>query len=133
MELLPSCLAIGITPEQFWKMNPSLLEPYSKAEELKEEKHDTHMWMMGSYIYEAFSVVLANAFRKKGTSAKHYRDKPYMMEAQENGVRGELTKEEKVEKTETLFKILSVMQANFELEKKFKEARIQEPQENATE
>ena len=131
MELLPSCLAIGITPEQFWKMNPSLLEPYSKAEELKEEKHDTHMWMMGSYIYEAFSVVLANAFRKKGSTAKHYRDKPYMMESKE--VRGELTKEEKVEKTETLFKILSVMQANFELEKKFKEAKLNKAEENAPE
>lgn len=98
-------------------MNPWRLEAYNSAEKLKDEKRDTQMWMMGAYVFEAVSKAIGNAFRKKGAKASQYRDKPLMMENKEQ--RGELTKEEKVEKTKTVFKMLQIMQANYELSKKF--------------
>lgn len=98
------------------------IQAYEKAERIKEERNDTHMWMMGAYVFEAISTALSNAFRKKGSRARPFRDQPYMMEVKAE--RGELTTEEKIEKTETVFKMLQIMQANYELEQKFKERPV---------
>ena len=97
-----------------------MIEPYEKAVKLQEEKADTHMWIMGSYVFEAISISIANAFRKKGQKAHSYRDKPYLLEAKEK--KGEdLTHEEIVDKTKTVFNMLKIMQANYELSKKNKD------------
>lgn len=98
-------------------MNPWRLEAYNSAERLKDEKRDAQMWMMGAYVFEAVSKAIGNAFRKKGTKASQYRDKPLMMENKEQ--KRELTKDEKIEKTKTVFKMLQIMQANYELARKF--------------
>ena len=98
-------------------MNPWRLEAYNSAEKMKDEKRDAQMWTMGAYVFEAVSKAIANAFRKKGSKAFQYRDKPLMMEHKEKT--GELTKEEKIEKTKIVFKMLQIMQTNFELKKKF--------------
>lgn len=97
-----------------------LLEPYYKAERLRYEKTDTYLWMMGSYVFEAVSVAMSNAFRKKGSQSKQFRDKPFSTVVKEE--RGELTQQEVVDKTEILFQMLTIRQKNFELEKKFKNA-----------
>ena len=94
-----------------------MLEPYEKAVKLQEEKTDTHLWILGSYIFEAVSISLSNAFRKKGQKANSYRDKPYLLEAKEKN--GEITHEEIVDKTKTVFNMLKIMQTNYELSKKF--------------
>ena len=99
-------------------MNPALLEPYGKAEKIREQKEDTRRWMMGCYVFEALSVALSNVFRKRGQKARQFRDKPYMTEVTET--KKELGKKEIVEKTETLFKMLQIRQANYELEQKYK-------------
>lgn len=98
-------------------MNPASLEPYEKAVRLQEEKTDMHLWTLGMYIFEAVSTAMGNAFRKKGQKAHTFRDKPYLMEAKEQN--GELTHEEVVDKTKTVFNMLKIMQANYELSKKF--------------
>lgn len=95
-----------------------MIEPYYKAEKLRCEKTDNFMWLMGSYVFEAISIALSNAFRKKGTQAKQFLDKPYSAIAREE--RGEMTQEEIVNKTEILFQMLTIKQKNFELEKKLK-------------
>lgn len=94
-----------------------MLEPYEKAVKIEEEKTDTHMWILGSYIFEAVSIAISNAFRKKGQKANSYRDKPYLLEAKEKN--GEVTHEEIVDKTKAVFNMLKIMQANYELSKKF--------------
>lgn len=35
------------------------------------------MWLQGGYIYEAFGVVMKNAFAKKGEKKINYTGKPY--------------------------------------------------------
>lgn len=98
-------------------MNPWRLEAYNKAEQAKEEKIDTHLWMMGAYVFEAVSKAIGNAFRKKGTQANKFRDKPLLMERKEQTK--ELSKEEVIEKTKMVFQMLQIKQANYELEKKY--------------
>lgn len=98
-------------------MNPWRLEAYNKAEQIKEEKTDTHLWLMGAYVFEAVSKAIGNAFRKKGTQPNKYRDKPLTLERKEET--RELSEDEVIEKTKMVFKMLQVKQANYELEKKF--------------
>ena len=109
-------------------MNPSSLEPYEKAVKLEEEKADTHMWILGSYIFEAVSIAISNAFRKKGQKPHSYREKPYLLEAKEKN--GEATHEEIVDKTKAVFNMLKIMQANYELSKKSADNLTQTSPEN---
>lgn len=120
---MPNCLAIGISEEQFWHLNPYLLEPYYKAEKLKQEKTDNYLWMLGCYFYEGVSTALSNMFRKRGQKSHEFRSKPYTYEAKE--ANEELSQDEVVRKTEILFQMLTIKQHNFELEKKL--AKIKEP------
>ena len=67
---------------------------------------------MGAYVKEAFQVVMANAFAKKGAQPVTYRESPFLKEFHEqNRV---LTEEEKQEQISILFGNLEIMKNNFE-------------------
>lgn len=119
-EWLPQCITMGITPEQFWKMNPRMLEPYYEAERIKEERLDHQMWMMGAYVFEAVQTSIGNAFRGKGKKAQPYRDRPFSQDIKEE--RGEISEEEKMQKVHAIFNALQIMKVNYDLEKKYKDA-----------
>jgi hypothetical protein len=58
-----------MTPEQFWHDDLRLLEVYQKA----YLRHTSYMaWLNGQYDNIAFSVVMANAFAKKGSNRAEY-------------------------------------------------------------
>ena len=80
-EQFPYYLAMGMTPEQFWDGEPSLVVHYRKAEEIRREKMNFEKWLQGMYIYEAFADVspILHAFAKKGTKPHPYPDKPYAL------------------------------------------------------
>ena len=69
---------IGVTYWEFWDMNPRILGVLNLAYERKVKQRDQDMWQQGQYTYTAFSVVLGNAFRKKGSAPEEYPNKPYM-------------------------------------------------------
>ncbi len=69
-------------------MNPKKMKPYEMAEKLRIKKQNTMMWIQGQYIYEAFAVVMSNAFSKGKTA--EYSKEPYQIFP--------LTKEEQEEK-----------------------------------
>lgn len=119
-EWLPYCMVMGITPEQFWRMNPRLLSPYYEAEKIKQEQLDTQMWTMGAYVFEAVGTAVGNALRGKGKKAMPYRDSPFSKQIKEE--RGEYTEEEKMQKVNAIFNALQIMKVNYDLEKKFKKA-----------
>lgn len=73
---LPEALAIGIDYNLFWKLNPSKLEPFLKARNLKLKLKNEELWLQGLYFYNAISVALVNGFRKKGTKAQNYLEEP---------------------------------------------------------
>lgn len=107
---MPFALSIGISYEQFWHLNPRKLKPFEKAYKLRQKQIDGQMWMMGRYVLEAFNVVMANSFGKKGTHVQ-YREKPFMAELDTETK--EMSEAEKIEKTNSLFGMFRIMQTNF--------------------
>lgn len=82
---------------------------------------DESAWLAGAYVYEAFSAVMANAFSKHGNHK--YRSKPFSQEIEDEkrftgkSTERPLTEEEKKRYTDQLFLALSIMQANFNINK----------------
>ena len=78
-ELFPYYLSIGMTPEQYWESDCTLVKYYRKAEELRNEKRNQELWLQGMYVYEAICDVapILHAFAKKGTKPTPYSSKPY--------------------------------------------------------
>ena len=78
-ELFPYYLAIGMTPEQYWEQDCTLVKYYRKAEEIRNEKRNQELWLQGMYVYEAVCDVapILHAFAKKGTKPTPYSAKPY--------------------------------------------------------
>lgn len=102
-------------------MNPRRLKPYVKAHQIRQKMLDESSWLMGAYVYEAVTTVMSNVFSKSGQHT--YRDKPFTEELQvkekmrESEGKAPLTEEEKKKYTERLFLTLSIMQANFNINK----------------
>lgn len=67
---------MGMSYEQYWEQDPYLAIAYRKAHRLKREAENEYAWLQGIYIYDAFAVVLANAFKKRGTKDENYFERP---------------------------------------------------------
>ena len=80
-ELFPYYLAIGMTYEQYWDRDCTLVKYYRKAEEMRNEKRNQELWLQGMYVYEAICDVapILHAFAKKGTKPTPYSEKPYAL------------------------------------------------------
>ena len=78
-ESFPYYLSIGMTPEQYWDGDCTLVKYYRKAEEIRNEKRNQELWLQGMYFYEALCDVspVLHAFAKKGTKPIPYSSKPY--------------------------------------------------------
>lgn len=99
-EVFPFYLSIGMTYEQFWEGQPSLVVFYRQADEINRRRRNQEMWLQGRYIYNAigsFAEILP-AFPKKGAKVQPYLEEPFpitLLEAQE---REERKKKEKMER-----------------------------------
>lgn len=79
-EVLPFYLFIGMTNDEFYFQDVELAKCYRQVYEIKEDRHNSHMWLQGMYIYDAISTSLYNVFcRKSGQQASSYPSKPYPM------------------------------------------------------
>ena len=78
-EMFPFYLSIGMTPEQYWDGDSTLVKYYRQAEEMRTERRNQEMWLQGMYIYEAICDVspILHAFAKKGAKPHPYPSKPY--------------------------------------------------------
>ncbi len=70
-------IAIGVPAPTYWDGCTEDLPIYARAHELKVEARNQELWLQGLYNYEAFSVVLANGFGKKGGKKEKYPEQPY--------------------------------------------------------
>lgn len=80
----PYYLSIGMTEEQYWNGDCTLVKAYRKADELKLERRNMEMWLQGRYVYDAIAAIspILHAFAKKGTKAKPYTESPYPISKQ---------------------------------------------------
>lgn len=84
-ELFPYYLAIGMTYDQYWNDDPTLVKYYRKADSMKQERLNERLWLQGMYIYEALCDVspILHAYAKKGTKPQPYSEKPYAITKEE--------------------------------------------------
>ena len=82
-ELFPYYLSIGMTYEQFWEQDCTLVAAYRKANKIKRDVDNQHLWLQGLYFYEALCCAspILTAFPKKGAKPTPYRSEPYPLEA----------------------------------------------------
>ena len=58
-------MTYGMTYEQYWYGDPWMTRAYAQAYLMKRKVENENMWIMGSYIANAFGAVIANSFGKK--------------------------------------------------------------------
>lgn len=74
--LCPYYMLYGMTYEQYWYGDPWAMKAYKEAFNLRNRHENEMMWLQGLYFCQATSVVLCNAFSKKGTPPKKYLKEP---------------------------------------------------------
>ena len=114
-------MAMGVSYNEFWTLTPRKVKVIVEAHRQKRQIEDEQMWLLGGYIFDAVSIAIGNALKKKGQKGKEYFElvkgpisKRIMAEKDESN----LTEDEKKAKTELLFKNLEIMAANHRLSKK---------------
>lgn len=80
---LPQALAIGVSYDEFWSMNPHIINLLMEGHKLKMRMEDEQMWMFGIYIQSAVSVAIEKNLAGKKAKQK-YIDKPIMQEVCED-------------------------------------------------
>ena len=76
-EVFPTYLLYGMTADEFWNSPPFLVKGYREKHRLEVEQINQELWLQGFYIYEAFSVVMQNSFRKNGAKKAEYPKEPH--------------------------------------------------------
>ena len=113
-------MAMGISYEEFWKLNPRKINVIVEGYKLKRKVEDEKSWLLGEYVFDAVSLAIGNALRKKGVKPKEYFEtvkEPLLQRLSEETDENNLSETEKKVKTELLFKNLEIMAANFRLTK----------------
>ena len=77
MYALPYYLSVGMSYELFWEGDPYLAIIYRDVDMRRRSEMNVFAWMAGSYVYEAVSVVIHNAFGKKGSKPQYYPNEPH--------------------------------------------------------
>lgn len=83
----------------YWRGEPSLVEAYRKAEEIRNEKLNQQLWLQGMYIYDALcdvSVVIPRLSKKK-IKPVPYPTQPYQLKT-ESEAKQEQREKHKMEK-----------------------------------
>jgi len=74
-------MAIGVTYEDFWHGDPQMVQFAIESERIRQRNHvisdDLLAWNTGRYTMLGVGVVLAQAFSKRGSSAR-YPTEPMM-------------------------------------------------------
>lgn len=116
-EWFPKVNAIGVSWDDFWKMNPHIIKLLMKGHEEKIKEQDYLAWLFNQYTLSAVSVAVEHCLAGRKAKTK-YIDKPIMQETEQKQVHKSyipLTEEEKKQQTENLFMKLRIMGANFNI------------------
>lgn len=102
----PEYLAIGMSYDEFWRMDASLARDYRKAYEIRQRREEWARWRQGAYIYDALLRVapVLRAFGKGKVEAGEYPDEPYPLTNREAEERMEARRRQKMERMLEVFK-----------------------------
>lgn len=112
-ELIPNLIPMGVSYKEFWTLTPRTLKVIIEGYKVSRKVDDEKNWYLGGYIFEAVSIAIGNALRKKNQKPNSYFElvqEPYL-----KNPTNELSEDERQQQIDALMARLSVMQANFNL------------------
>ena len=76
--VFPEYLAMGMTYDQFWKGDCTLVIPYREAYRIRQEEMNRMAWLQGLYMYKALqsTPVIVHGFARRDTKIEPYPAKP---------------------------------------------------------
>ena len=76
--MFPEYLAMGMTYDQFWKEDCSLVIPYREAYRIRQEEMNRMAWLQGLYMYRALqsTPIIVHGFARRDTMIEPYPAKP---------------------------------------------------------
>lgn len=98
-------MSIGMTYDEFWNRDVSLVRVYRKADELRYRQKNQELWVQGAYLYDVLCRVspLFRFTTKKGVKPEPYIPEPYPLSAAESTLRKEKAARIKEEKMKAAF------------------------------
>lgn len=99
-------MSIGMTYDEFWNQDVSLVEVYRKANELRDKRRNQELWLQGMYIYEALcdaSPLFRLSLKKGIVKPEPYAKEPYPITAAEVREREEREAKKKEERLKAEF------------------------------
>lgn len=103
-------MSIGMTYDDFWNGDVSMVVAYRKAAELRDKRRNQEAWLQGMYIYEALcdASPLFRFSMKKGTiKPEPYVREPYPITAAEVREREEREARKKQERLKAEFALFA--------------------------
>ena len=76
--VFPEYLAMGMTYDQFWKGDCTLVIPYREAYRIRQEEMNRMAWLQGLYMYKALqsTPIIVHGFARRDTKIEPYPAKP---------------------------------------------------------
>ena len=66
-----------MSSQEYWDGDPYMAVIYRDVDTRIRKDKNQFLWLQGLYFYEALSVVMHNAFVRKGRKLERYPDEPY--------------------------------------------------------
>ena len=106
-EACPSYMAMGMSVQEYWDGDCTLARYYREAFDIRQTQKNRELWLQGLYVFEAMSVTLGNAFRKKGAKPRKYTEKPYpVTRIEQKALKKEEEEQAKYNKMQTRMEML---------------------------
>ena len=107
-QLCPYYMSIGMSYDEFWNGDVSMVKAYRKANELRDRRRNQEFWLQGMYFYEALcdASALFRFTTKKSVKPEPYVKEPYPIteaEVREREERERRKKEERLKAEFALF------------------------------
>ena len=115
---------MGMSYEQFWEQDCTLVIPFRKAYKIRQEEQNQSAWLQGLYFFEGVSVAIGRSFSKAGRNLK-YPEKPYDLNPPKEKSRAEIVQEQQ----ELIFEKMQAMAMKYNRE--FRERKEREEAEKA--
>ena len=109
-QLCPYYMSIGMSYDDFWNGDVSMVKAYRKAYELQEKRRNQELWLQGMYFYEALcdASPLFRFTMKKGTiKPEPYVKEPFPITAAEVREREEREARKKEERMKAAFAVFA--------------------------
>lgn len=117
--LCPYYISIGMTYDQFWNQDSTMVIAYRRAHEMKLEEDNFRMWLQGRYVYDALCCV-APIFRAFSKAKKpiDYHDQPFMLKTTYSEMRKKQQEQDSDQKARAMLESFAVSFNKKFLEKK---------------